>query len=195
MIRVLQVILLTFLLLLLLISLFLHLLIPLEDLYILLHGSMILLPLLLLPCMLSASAYPTILYHYHVTFLPNIMSIQESLSYSQAKDDLLWVDAMNKELQALESNHTWDLTSFPLGHTTLFAKGVFKLKFKTNGIVDRPKAWLVIRGFNQQLGIDYKHAFSPVAKLTTVRVLIALASFTIGFCSTLMSTMLFLMVF
>jgi len=56
------------------------------------------------------------------------------------------------------------------------SKWVYRIKFKPNGTIDRFKARFVVRGFDQIKGKDYKHTFSPVAKLLTVRVLMALAT-------------------
>lgn len=112
----------------------------------------------------------------HVAILAKMFTIQITTGYSQAKNDKVWVEAMNKELTALESNHTWDLTSLPSGYKALPSKWVYKLKFKADGSIDRAKARLVIKGFNQQLRIDYKHTFAPVAKLAIIRVIIALVA-------------------
>ena len=83
---------------------------------------------------------------------------------------------MEHELTALEQNHTWILTYLPQRKKAFTSKWVYKTKYKAYGSVERHKARLVIRGFEQVKDKDYKHIFSPVAKLTTVRIFIALAT-------------------
>jgi len=83
---------------------------------------------------------------------------------------------MEKELAALETNGTWRLTSLPPNKKALTSKWVYKVKFRPNGSIERYKARLVIREFQQVKDKDYKHTFYPVAKLTTVRIFIALAT-------------------
>ena len=84
--------------------------------------------------------------------------------------------AMDQELTALEQNGTWVLTSLPPEKRALTSKWVYRTKFRPDGSVGKYKARLVIRGFEQIKDKDYKHTFSHVPKLTTVRVFIALAS-------------------
>ena len=55
-------------------------------------------------------------------------------------------------------------------------KWVFHLKFDSDGNIVRFKVRLVGRGFSQVYGIDYLETFAPVAKLTSVRILFAIAS-------------------
>lgn len=102
--------------------------------------------------------------------------MHEPTFYSQAKQDPVWVDAINKELSTLEVNDTWELTKLSLHHKDITSKWVYKLKFNPGGYVKWAKARLVIRGFNQQKDVDYSHTFSPVAKLATVRVSLDLAT-------------------
>ncbi|KAK6119431.1 hypothetical protein DH2020_046826 [Rehmannia glutinosa] len=79
---------------------------------------------------------------------------------------------MEKELQALEQNHTWDVVPLPKGKQAISNKWVFKTKHNPDGTVERYKARLVAKGYHQVYGVDYLDSFSPVAKMDTVRVLI-----------------------
>lgn len=112
----------------------------------------------------------------HVAFLSNVFAATEPSSYNQASQNPKWVQAIDIELNALVKNDTWEVTYLPAVHRAISSKWVFKIKYKANGTIDKYKARLVIRVFDQQEGRDYKHTFSPVAKLATVRVFIALAT-------------------
>ncbi|KAL2543082.1 cysteine-rich RLK (RECEPTOR-like protein kinase) 8 [Abeliophyllum distichum] len=112
----------------------------------------------------------------HHAFTYNVSCINEPATYEAACQDPKWVAAMNDEIRALEENNTWSLVSLPPGHHLIGCKWVFKVKFYSDGTVERYKARLVAKGFTQREGIDYNETFAPVAKLTTVRCLLAIAS-------------------
>jgi len=111
----------------------------------------------------------------YVMSLVTVLQKPEPSTYAQRQQYPESVKAMERELLALEQNGTWVLTSLPHWRKALTSKWVHKTKFRSNGSVERHKARFVIRGFEQVKDKDYKHTFSPVAKLTTVRIFIALA--------------------
>ncbi|XP_004293019.1 PREDICTED: L-type lectin-domain containing receptor kinase IX.1-like [Fragaria vesca subsp. vesca] len=110
------------------------------------------------------------------SFVNNISQLVEPANYEQASRDPQWVAAMNTEIQALEDNGTWSMVPLPLGQRPIGCKWVFKIKYHSDGTIERYKARLVAKGFNQREGIDYKDTFAPVAKLITVRCLLAIAA-------------------
>lgn len=87
-----------------------------------------------------------------------------------------WRLAMDTELQALESNQTWSVVSLPHGKSVVGCRWVYKAKFRADGTLERYKARLVAKGYTQQEGVDYFETFSPVAKIVTVRTILALAA-------------------
>ena len=82
---------------------------------------------------------------------------------------------MQREIKALEENGTWTIEDLPDGKRPIDSKWVYKIKYKPNGEIERYKARLVAKGYTQMEGVDYHDTFAPVAKLVTVRCLIAIA--------------------
>ncbi|CAN0918362.1 Retrovirus-related Pol polyprotein from transposon TNT 1-94 [Linum grandiflorum] len=97
-------------------------------------------------------------------------------SYEEACKDPRWVAAMNEEKQALYENHTWDIVPRPPRALVIGSRWVFTIKRHLDGSVDRYKARVVAQGYRQEHGVDYKETFAPVAKMQTVRTLLAVAA-------------------
>ena len=106
----------------------------------------------------------------------SITAITEPSSYAEASSHDCWIKAMQAELNALQQNHTWILTPLPPHKKAIGCRWVYKVKHNADGTIERYKARLVAKGYSQQEGLDFLDTFSPVAKLTTVRMLLALAA-------------------
>ena len=97
---------------------------------------------------------------------------KEALNSTNAQQ---WKQAMEKELEAIEENETWELTNLPKGRRAVGSKWVFKEKRDSFGRIIKFKARLVAQGFSQKYGIDYDEVFAPVARQTSFRLLLSMA--------------------
>ncbi|KAF3787415.1 Copia protein [Nymphaea thermarum] len=111
----------------------------------------------------------------YMCFITSLFMAVIPRSVEDAREDPKWLQAMTEEMDALEKNNTWEVVDIPKGTHLVGSKWVFTVKYKPDGNVERYKARLVAKGFNQKYGIDYLETFAPVAKLKTVRVILALA--------------------
>ena len=103
------------------------------------------------------------------------VSTIEPKNINEAIKDESWVIAMQEELNQFVRNNVWTLVPHPKGQTIIGTKWVFRNKMDENGVVSRNKARLVAQGYNQQEGIDYYETFAPVARLESIRILLAYA--------------------
>ncbi|KAL0429715.1 UNVERIFIED_CONTAM: Retrovirus-related Pol polyprotein from transposon TNT 1-94 [Sesamum radiatum] len=101
------------------------------------------------------------------------LTINEALSNSEAP---FWKEAINSEIESIMQNHTWELVDLPPGSTPLGCKWILKRKYKADGSIDKYKARLVAKGFKQKEGLDFFDTYSPVTRITSIRVLIAIAA-------------------
>ena len=76
----------------------------------------------------------------------------------------------------MHQNNTWSVTSLPHDKHSIGYKWVYKVKYRSDGTIERYKACLVAKGYTQQESLDFLDTFSPVAKSITVKVLLALVS-------------------
>ena len=106
----------------------------------------------------------------------HLLASEEPSSFEEAKADASWRRAMQEEMDAIESNSTWYLTTLPQGHRAIGLKWVYKVKKDAHGAVLKHKARLVAKGYVQRHGVDYEEVFAPVARLESIRLLLAIAA-------------------
>ena len=82
---------------------------------------------------------------------------------------------MKDEMTSLQKNKTWSLIKLPDGKKVLQNKWVYRLREEFDGR-RRYKARLVVKGFQQKQGIDFTEIFSPVVKMTTIRVILIIVA-------------------
>ena len=87
-----------------------------------------------------------------------------------------WKEAVNSEVESILNNHTWELVDLPPVNKPLGYKWIFKRKLKDDGTIDKYKARLVVKEFRQKEGLNYFDTYSPVTRITSIRLLIALAA-------------------
>lgn len=100
-------------------------------------------------------------------------NIQEAKSGSDWTE---WKSAIDTELSALDENGTWTIVDRPSNRKTIKNKWVFCKKLNSDGTIARYKARLVAKGYSQRSGIDYGEIYSPVARYSTLRLVIAIAT-------------------
>ena len=104
---------------------------------------------------------------------------KEPQTYTEAvssSEGFLWKEAIKSEVDSILQNHTWELVDLPPGCRPLGSKWIFKRKMKPDGSVDKYKARLVIKGYKQQEGLDYFDTYSPVTRINSIRMILAIAA-------------------
>ena len=108
----------------------------------------------------------------HYSFVSSL----EPKNIDEALDDPDWMIAMHEELNNFIRNKVWTLVDRPKEHNVIGTRWVFRNKQDEDGLVVRNKARLVAQGFSQVEGLDFGETFAPVARLESIRILLAFAS-------------------
>ena len=94
----------------------------------------------------------------------------------QTPEAPFWQTAMKDEFQSLLDNGMWELVDLPPSRTTVKNRWVYITKWDTKGDITRYKVRLVAKGFTQTARLDYEETFAPIARLNSLRLLLAMAT-------------------
>nr|GEY20083.1 zinc finger, CCHC-type [Tanacetum cinerariifolium] len=94
----------------------------------------------------------------------------------KSQDVVFWKKEINDEMDSIMGNNTWVLADLPLGFKSLGCKWIFKIKLKVDGTIKKFNVRMFIQGFKQKLRIDYFDTYALVARISTIRLLIAMTS-------------------
>ncbi|XP_060185890.1 uncharacterized protein LOC132615322 [Lycium barbarum] len=117
------------------------------------------------------STYPISKLIRHLRLLHN-----QNLRFLQGLLRLSLLESNGGRTLALKQNNTWDIVSCPSNMRPIGCKWVYSIKLHSDGTLARYKARLVILDNKQEYGVDYEETFVPVAKMTTVRIIISIAT-------------------
>ena len=103
------------------------------------------------------------------------LSQVEPIKVEEALQDESWVEAMHDELLQFQRNDVWTLVPRLEGEHIIGTKWIFCNKTNEKGNVICNKAHLIAQGYSQMEGVDYDETFAPVARMESIRILLALA--------------------
>ena len=87
-----------------------------------------------------------------------------------------WIDAMKDEMTSMSHNKVWSLVDFPDDCRPIGCKWVFKSKHDDKGQVERYKARLMVKGYSQRKGIDFKETFSPLSTKDSICIIMTIVA-------------------
>jgi hypothetical protein len=108
--------------------------------------------------------------------MTKLLATDDPTTYVQAKGHPHWEQTMIVEYESLIKNKTWTLVPLPPRKNLIGCKWVYKTKFTAEGQIEKYKARLAAKGFDQQEGIDYNETFSHVPKMNTIRTILYLVA-------------------
>jgi hypothetical protein len=86
---------------------------------------------------------------------------------------LVWRDVVMEEYQSIMKNDVWYIVSRPKRKSVVTSKWIYKIKHTVGGSIERHEMRFVARGFSQVEGIDYEETSPPLARYTSIRMIIS----------------------
>ena len=100
----------------------------------------------------------------------------DRVDFEEAVKNVVWIKAMDEEIDSIERNNTWDVVVFLEDKNCMGVKWIYKTKLNVDADVEKYKALLVAQGFSQQPRIGYNETFALMARLDTVRMVLAIVA-------------------
>jgi hypothetical protein len=113
---------------------------------------------------------------HHYAYMVRVIHEVEPTCFEYAIGNLKWDNAMDEKITTLDVNATWELVALPKDKKEIGCKWVYKVKHNVNGSVSKYKTRLVAKAYAQTYGINYEETYSLIAKMTTVKVIITMAT-------------------
>ena len=89
---------------------------------------------------------------------------------------LLWKKSIKTKFDSILKKQTWELVDLPSGEKPIGYKGILERKYLSYGSFEKYKAKFVAKGFSQKQNVNYFDTFAPVTRISSIHILIVLAS-------------------
>jgi len=104
-----------------------------------------------------------------------LMVVADPIDENESLKQQVWKEPMIEELRSIEKNVMWNLVELSARKREIRVKWIFKRKLNPDCSISRHKARLVAKGFLQKQGLDFLEVFAHVARLETIRLVVAIA--------------------
>jgi hypothetical protein len=98
----------------------------------------------------------------------------EPQTFAQAVDQQVWREAMVEDYASIMRNDIWEVVLRPVGKSVVTSRWLYKTKYVADGSIEKQKARFVAQGFSHIEGVDYDETFTPVARYTSIKSIIAI---------------------
>ena len=112
------------------------------------------------------------------SYIAMVISIVESetSSYEEAARQHVWREAMAEEYASIMKNDVWEVVPRLEGKSIITSRWLYKIKYATNGNIEKYKARFVARWFSQIEGVDYDETFALVARYSSIHCIISIVA-------------------